>query len=154
MPPMPQRPRRAGFIGPPLGLAVAALWSPGIALIAGGATLMLGTIAFAAQPAARRFSPAARSGSRRGGIVRNAAVLTLVLAVAGVGVLFGAAELGVTAVATNGGGPSTVAPLLGIRGGGGLIGGVSPAVSAVVRVTPAGSPRSSPPSPRATSPSR
>ena len=42
-------------VGPPLGLAVAALWSPGVALIAGGATLLLGTVAFAAQPESRRL---------------------------------------------------------------------------------------------------
>jgi len=112
-------------IGPPLGLAVAAAWSPGVALIAGGTALLVGTVAFALQPESRRFTPAAHGSSRRGGVTRNPEIHRLALAVVGVGLLFGAAELGVTAVATNAGGPSTVAPLLGIWGGGGLIGGIA-----------------------------
>jgi predicted MFS family arabinose efflux permease len=92
-------------------------------LIAGGGALLFGTIAFAAQPESRRRRPVARGG-RRGGVMRSATIRRLTLSVVGVGLLFGAAELGVTAVATAAGGPSTVAPLLGIWGGGGLIGGV------------------------------
>src|SRR2546423_682279 len=44
--------------GPPLGLAVGALWSPGAALAVGGGMLLFGTVAFAAQPASRRFCAA------------------------------------------------------------------------------------------------
>jgi MFS family permease len=112
-------------VGPPLGLAVAAVSTPGVALIAGGAALLAGTIAFAAQPESRRFTPSVPGTARRSGVMRNPTVRRLVLAVVGVGLLFGAAELGVTAVATTAGGPSTVAPLLGIWGGGGLIGGIA-----------------------------
>jgi predicted MFS family arabinose efflux permease len=56
--------------------------------------------------------------------MHDAGVRSLVLVVVGVGLLFGAAELGVTAVATAAGGPSAAAPLLGLWGGGGLLGGL------------------------------
>ena len=45
--------------GPPLAFAVGALWSTGGALAASGAVMLLGTVAFAAQPASRGWRPAA-----------------------------------------------------------------------------------------------
>src|SRR2546423_7722034 len=109
--------------GPPLGLAVAALWSPGAALAVSGAVLLLGTAAFAVQPASRRFCTVVDEGAR-GGSLQSARLRTLVFVLVAVGVLFGAAEVGVTAAATSGGNAAAAAPLLGLWGGGGLLGGV------------------------------
>jgi MFS family permease len=109
--------------GPPLGLAVGALWSPGAALAVGGGMLLLGTVAFAAQPASRRFC--AGVGERtRGGSLQSARIRTLVFVLIAVGVLFGAAEVGVTAAAASGGSAAAAAPLLALWGGGGLLGGL------------------------------
>jgi predicted MFS family arabinose efflux permease len=112
------------LIGPPLGLAVAAAWSPAAALAIGGLVLLVGTAVFAFQPAARDHRPPAGPGGRPGSALRSGSVRRLAVVAAGVGLLFGAAELGVTAVATAAGGTAAAAPLLGLWGGGGLLGGI------------------------------
>jgi predicted MFS family arabinose efflux permease len=112
--------------GPPLGLAVAGLWSPGAALAAGGVVLLVGTCAFAAQSASRRWhAPHQRTATSRRTPLGDASVRSLVLVAAAMGLLFGAAELGVTAVATSHGGASAAAPLLALWGVGGLLGGLA-----------------------------
>jgi MFS family permease len=112
------------IVGPPLALAVAAVWSTGAALAAGGAILLAGTAAFVAQPASRR-KPAARDVVRpRGGSLRAPAMRTLVSVMAAVGMVVGAIEVAVTAAAEVLHDTAAAAPLLGVWAVGSLAGGV------------------------------
>jgi MFS family permease len=109
--------------GPPLALALGALWSTGAALAVAGLVLAVATVAFAGRPASRSWRPAP-SGSQRRGALRTPAVRTLVVALVAVGALFGAVEVAVTAAAANLGSTAAAGPLLGLWGGGSLIGGL------------------------------
>jgi MFS family permease len=110
--------------GPPLALAVGALWSTGAALAAGGLVLFAATAAFAAEPASRGARPVARAERPRGGALRIPALRTLVLVMGAVGVLFGAVEVAVTAAAETLDDAAAAAPLLGLWGAGSLAGGL------------------------------
>jgi MFS family permease len=109
--------------GPPLVLGVGALWSTGAALVVGGLVLLIGTVAFAAQPASRAWRPA-RGARPRGGSLRAPAMRTLVGVLVAVGVVFGAAEVAVAASAEALGNAAAAGPLLGIWGAGSLAGGL------------------------------
>jgi MFS family permease len=109
--------------GPPLALALGALWSTGAALALAGLVLAAATVAFAAHPASRRWRPLPSEPQRRGAL-RSPAVRTLVIALVAVGALFGAVEVAVTAAAANLGSTAAAGPLLGLWGGGSLVGGV------------------------------
>ena len=104
--------------GPPLAFAVGALWSTGGALAAAGAVMLLGTIAFAAQPASRNWRPAPGRERPAGGSLRAPGMRTLVSALTAVGMLFGAVEVAVPATAE-----ALAGPLMGLWGLGSLIGG-------------------------------
>ncbi len=111
--------------GPPLALALGALWSTGAALALGGLALLAATVGFALQPASRDWRPSASCARRSGGALRAPAMRTLVAVLIGVGVLFGAVEVGVTAAAdTLGGSTAAAAPLLALWGAGSLAGGL------------------------------
>jgi MFS family permease len=110
--------------GPPLALALGALWSTGAALAAGGVVLFAATAAFASQPASRAVRPVAGAARPRGGALRVPALRTLVLVMTAVGVLFGAVEVAVTAAAETLADAAAAAPLLGLWGAGSLLGGV------------------------------
>jgi predicted MFS family arabinose efflux permease len=107
--------------GPPLALAVGAFAGTGTALAAAGAVLIVATTAFALSPASRRWRPAPVTRSRRSAL-GSPAMRTLVLVLAGVGVLFGATEVGAAATA----GPAA-GLVLGLWGVGSLAGGVAAA---------------------------
>jgi MFS family permease len=109
--------------GPPLALAVGAMWSTGAALAAGGLLMLAATAAFAAEPASREWRPA-RVERPRGGSLRSPAMRTLVLVMAAIGLLFGAVEVAVTAAAETLHGSAAAAPLLGLWGVGSLVGGM------------------------------
>jgi MFS family permease len=111
--------------GPPLALGLGALWSTGAALALAGLALFCATAAFAWQPASRGWRPAAGDAPRpRGGSLGSPAMRTLVLVLIAVGVLFGAVEVAVTAVAKlDGGSTAAAAPLLALWGAGSLAGG-------------------------------
>ena len=111
--------------GPPLALAVAALWSTGAALVAAGAILLVGTAAFAAQPASRAWRPTTGAARPRGGSLGTAGMRTLVLVLVAVGVLFGAVEVAVAAAAEGLGSAGAAGPLLGLWGAGSLVGGLA-----------------------------
>ena len=110
--------------GPPLVLVVAAAWSPGAALAIAGAVLVLGTAAFAAEPASRAWRPAPAPERSRGGSLRAPAMRTLALVLLALGVVFGAVEVAVVAAADTLGGAAAAGPLLGLWGAGSLAGGV------------------------------
>jgi MFS family permease len=110
--------------GPPLALALGALWSTGAALAVAGVVLVAATVAFAAQPNSRAWRPTASDKPRQGGAMRTPAMRTLVMALVAVGALFGAVEVAVTAAAAHLGATAAAGPLLGIWGAGSLVGGV------------------------------
>jgi MFS family permease len=109
--------------GPPLALALGALWSSGVAVAGAAVLMLLGTLAFAAQPASREWRPAPSRG-RRGGSLRAPGMRTLVIVLVAVGVLFGAVEVAVAATAEALGSAAIGGPLLGVWGLGSLVGGV------------------------------
>ena len=110
--------------GPPLALGLGALWSTGAALALGGLGMLVATAAFAWQPASRAWRPAGDAPRPRGGSLGSPAMRTLVLVLIAVGVLFGAVEVAVTAVAKlHGGSTAAAAPLLALWGAGSLAGG-------------------------------
>jgi MFS family permease len=111
--------------GPPLALGVAALWSTGAALVVGSAILLVATGAFAMQPSSRAWRPSPVSASRaRAGALQSSAMRVLVLVLIAVGVLFGAAEVAITAAAQAFGSTATAAPLLALWGVGSVLGGL------------------------------
>jgi predicted MFS family arabinose efflux permease len=110
--------------GPPLALAIGAIWSTGAALVLSGATLLAGTLAFATRRVSRHWRPEPSAPRRRGGSLRSPAIRTLVLIVAGTEVVFGATEVGVTAAAHAHGGMAAAGPILGLWGAGSFVGGI------------------------------
>jgi MFS family permease len=105
--------------GPPLAFAVGALWSTGGALVACGAVLLLGTLAFAVQPASRGWRPAPRHERPAGGSLRAPGLRTLVSVLTAVGMLCGAVEVAVPATSE-----ALAGPLMGLWGLGSLVGGI------------------------------
>jgi predicted MFS family arabinose efflux permease len=111
--------------GPPLALGLGALWSTGAALGLSGLVMLVSTLAFAAQPASRRWRPEPDAPRPRGGSLRSPAIRTLVLVLLGTGAVFGAVDVGVTAAAKALGSTAAAGPLLGVWGVGSLLGGIA-----------------------------
>jgi MFS family permease len=110
--------------GPPLALGCAAVLSTGAAVLIVAAIVLVGTLAFAAQPASRRRRPApAGAGLPRGRALASPGLRTLVGALLAVGVLFGGVEVAVTAQATHLDHGAAGGALLGLWGLGSLLGG-------------------------------
>jgi MFS family permease len=103
--------------GPPLAMLIGACWGSGAALLAAGAVLLVATTVFAVSSPAPA-GPANRSAARSALV--SPALRTLVLVLVGVGVVFGATEVAVTATA----GAAAAGPLIGLWGVGSLAGGV------------------------------
>ncbi len=112
------------IFGPPLALCIGALWSTGLALAACGSVLLLATTAFAAQPASRSWRPAAVGSRPRGGSLRAPAMRTLIIVLIAVGVLLGADEVAIIALARTLGSTAAAAPLLAVWGVGSFLGGL------------------------------
>ncbi|HEY1478842.1 MAG TPA: MFS transporter [Gaiellales bacterium] len=113
-------------VGPPVALALAVLFSTGVAVAIAGVVLAVGASAFALQGASRTWRP--RSAGLRGcGALRAPAVQTLVLVFAGIGVLVGAVEVGAASAASSLGSSAGGGILLGIWSVGSLAGGVATA---------------------------
>jgi MFS family permease len=110
--------------GPPLALGIGAVASTGAALLAAGAVLLAGTVAFALQPASRHWRPAAGVERPRGGSLGTPAMRTLVTILVGVGVLFGGVEVAVAAASEALGSTAAAGPLLALWGAGSLLGGM------------------------------
>jgi MFS family permease len=113
--------------GPPLVLGVAAVWSTGGALALTAGLLGLGTAAFCAQRATRAWRPVAAADRPRAGSLHAPGLRVVVAALVGVGVLFGATEVGVAAAARALGSPGAAGPLVGLWGLGSVAGGVAAA---------------------------
>jgi MFS family permease len=111
--------------GPPLALGLGALWSTGAALVVSGLVMLVFTLAFAAQPASRRWRPDLGVSRPPGGSLRSPAIRTLVLVLVGTGAVFGAVDVGVTAAAKALGSTTAAGPLLALWGVGSLLGGVT-----------------------------
>ena len=111
--------------GPPLVLLAGAVWSTGAALAAAGAVLAVATLAFAAVPASRAWRPEPSAARAAGGALRAPGMRTLVLVLAGVGVLFGSFEVAMVSAADALGETAAAGPLLGLWGLGSLAGGIA-----------------------------
>jgi MFS family permease len=111
--------------GPPLALGLGTIWCSGGALAVSGLVMLAGTLAFAAQPASRRWRPSPSDRRPRGGSLRSRAMRTLVLILLGTGAVYGATEVGVTAAARALGSTAATGPLLAIWGLGSLLGGIA-----------------------------
>jgi MFS family permease len=120
--------------GPPLVVLAATFWDSGVALLVVAAVLVAATVRFAVLPASRYWRPAQHApgvvpgpvpARPVGGALGSAAMRTLVLVLVGVGVLFGATEVAVTAAAGALGHSAAAGPLLGLWGVGSFAGGVA-----------------------------
>jgi MFS family permease len=100
--------------------------------------ILAATAAFAAEPASRSWRPQPGAERPRGGALRSHAMRTLVLALVGVGVVFGAVEVGIAAVAKELGSTAAAGPILALWGGGSLLGGAVAARLGGGARTPAG----------------
>lgn len=111
--------------GPGLVLLAGTLWNSAVALAASGVVLASATLLFAASPASRCWRPVRLGPGPRGGSLRSPGIQTLVLALVGVGVLFGATEVAVAAAADAVGQHAMAGLVLGLWGAGSLAGGVA-----------------------------
>lgn len=109
--------------GPPLALVAGSAFGSGTALTAAGVVLVVATALFAASPVSRSWRPAGVARSGRSPLTAPA-MRTLVIVLTGVGVLFGATEVAVTAATDTLGVPVAAGALLGLWGLGSLAGGV------------------------------
>lgn len=112
--------------GPVLTFGVAGLAGPGSSLVAAAAVLLVAGTAFAACPASRHWRPAGVE-TANGGALRSTPLRILAAALVGVGVLFGATEVAVTAASETSGSAGAAGPLLAMWGLGSLLGGVTAA---------------------------
>ncbi len=112
-------------VGPPLALGLGAIWSTGAALAVSGLVMLAGTLAFAAQPASRRWRRSTDVTRPAGGSLRSPAIRTLVLILLGTGTVYGATEVGVTAATKALGSSVACGPLLALWGVGSLLGGIA-----------------------------
>jgi MFS family permease len=110
----------AWIAGPPLTLGLAAAVSTRAALLAAAAGLLLGTAAFAREPASRTWRPL-RERVASDGALAAPGMRTLAIVLTAVGVVFGAVEVGVA----TGQGTAGAGPLLGLWGAGSLLGGAA-----------------------------
>jgi MFS family permease len=111
--------------GPPLALALGTVWSTGAALAVSGLVMLGGTLAFAAQPASRRWRAEPAEHRPPGGSLRSPAMRTLVLILFGTGAVYGATEVGVTAATKALGATAAAGPILAVWGLGSLLGGIA-----------------------------
>jgi hypothetical protein len=115
------------IIGPLGFLTLAALASPRPAVAVLGATLGLGTLAFAAHPASRAWRPSTHdeaAAGRRPSALAAHGVRTVAAIMFSVGVLVAGVEVAVTATMAEAGRPAATGPLLALWGVGSLLGGV------------------------------
>jgi MFS family permease len=112
------------IFGPPLALGAGALWSTGGALVMCGLVDVLGTVAFARQRPSREWRADTEVRRTRNGALREPAICALIAIEFGMGVVFGATEVGVTAAAHHLASSAAAAPVLGLWGLGSLLGGI------------------------------
>jgi len=111
----------AWIAGPPITLGLAAVASTRVALAVAAAGLLFATVAFARQPASRRWRPALERPAGRGGALAAPGMRTLTGILVAVGVVFGAVEVAVATGQTA----AAAGPLLGLWGAGSLLGGAA-----------------------------
>jgi hypothetical protein len=112
------------ILGPLLLVAGLAAHDPALATGAAALVLVAGSVAFAAHPASRGWTPQAeRPAGRLGGVLRDRGVRVLVLTQFGLGISFGAMEVAVAAFADHEGRPGAAGWLLAVWGLGSMLGG-------------------------------
>ncbi|MFS0706128.1 MFS transporter [Cellulomonas sp. 179-A 9B4 NHS] len=115
--------------GPVVTFAVAGRYGTGSALVAAAVVLTAAVAGFASCAASRRWRPAPVVTARPSAL-GPVDLRVLVLVLVGVGVVFGATEVAVTAMSASLGAGGAAGPLLGLWGLGSLCGGVATARSA------------------------
>lgn len=110
--------------GPVVTFAVAGWAGTGSALVVAAAILTLSVASFASCAASRRCWRPVSVVTARPGTLSSVNLRVLTAALVGVGVVFGATEVAVTALSTSLGAPGAAGPLLGLWGLGSLCGGV------------------------------
>ncbi|WP_354642001.1 MFS transporter [Kitasatospora camelliae] len=111
-------------VGPVLATGIATAVTPAAGLIAEAALTVAGGLAFAAQ---RRTAPVLKvpaAGARRVSALASPGVRLLVGAFLGVGTVFGAMQVSVTAFATQVGQPGMNGTVYGIFAGGSMLAGI------------------------------
>ncbi|MEV4557074.1 MFS transporter [Kitasatospora sp. NPDC049285] len=112
-------------VGPVLATLVATAVSPAAGLTAEAALTLLGGLAFAAQ---RRTAPAptgpAAPGRRRASALASPGVRLLAGAFLGLGTVFGALQVSITAATERAGSPGLSGPVYGLFAAGSMIAGV------------------------------
>lgn len=110
--------------GPVVTFAVAGWFGTGGALVVAAAVLTSAVAGFASCEASRRWRPVPVADGRPR-TVGSANLRVLIVTLVGVGVLFGATEVAVTALSTSLGAPGAAGLLLALWGVGSLCGGVA-----------------------------
>lgn len=113
------------FIAGPLmtGLVVA-VWSPQAALLIAAVVATVGVVWFAAQPPSRAWRGASSERAHRAGPLVAAGMRTLVVCAFGIGIAFGALEVGFAAYGTERHEPSLSGVLIALQATGSAIGGL------------------------------
>ncbi len=99
--------------GPLVFVTALAAFSPAAGLVAAGAALLAGTLAFASAPESRDV-PAHHGARPAGGAIASPGIRTLLIVAAGLGALFGAIEVSLAAAADHDGHPAALGILLAI----------------------------------------
>jgi len=111
--------------GPLITALIVVVVSPAAAVIAGGLVVLLGTLAFVAQPPSRAWRPDAAAGSQGMlGALRAPGVRLLMIATLPLGFGFGALEIALPAFASAEGSPASGGILLAVWALGSAAGGL------------------------------
>jgi hypothetical protein len=109
--------------GPALAVTVGSAYSTGIALAGAGAMLLVGTAAFAAEPASRGWRPDPVRSHGRDNPGRSPGLRTLILVMVALSSVYGAVQVGLAAATSALGSVGSAGPLLAVWGVGSLLGG-------------------------------
>jgi MFS family permease len=111
-------------VGPPLVAALAAVFSPAVAVLGTGALLLAGTAVFAATPASRAWRPRRRAADWAGPL-RSPGIRTVLAAIVLLATAFGTVEVTVVAGAEQLGSRTLAGPLLALWAVGSMAGGLA-----------------------------
>jgi hypothetical protein len=105
-------------------VTVGSAYSTGIALAGAGAMLLVGTAAFAAEPASRGWRPDPVRSHGRDNPGRSPGLRRLILVMVALSSVYGAVQVGLAAATSALGSVGSAGPLLAVWGVGSLLGGL------------------------------
>lgn len=112
------------MVGPLVFISLIAAHDPALGLAVAAGVLFAATMAFAAAPEPRAMPASGVRRSAGAGPLRRASIRALLAVTVGLGVMFGAAELAITAAAEEAGDPGAVGLLLAAYCVGSLVAGL------------------------------